>query len=279
MSQALGGLYQGAVENLPSLVAAALVIIAGWLLARLARRGARSVSAFANSLLERALRGGSSTGVRISLAFTTVTGEIAFWLVFILALVFAAGIVGIGSVGDWLNQLVIHLPSVILGAAILVVGYFASVYLREAVSSSAEADDLQSAVLLGRLVQFGTLAIAVIIGLDQAGVDVAILLIAFAVVAGGGVFGVVLSFAAGAGTFVSNLIGARNARQLLTPGMRLRVDDIEGDLLEISRTHVAIDTGDGRVLLPAHQLEAGRVVILTGDTRADTQGGEDGDQG
>ncbi|WP_405233372.1 mechanosensitive ion channel family protein [Lentisalinibacter salinarum] len=249
--------------NLPSLVAALLVVIAGWFLARLARRGARRSAEFANRLLERALRRGSAAGVRISLAFTTVTGEIAFWLVLILALVLAAGVVGIGSIGQWLNQLVVHLPSVIIGASILVVGYFASVYLREFVASSAEAAELRTAGLLGRLAQLAVLAIALIIGLDQAGIEVAILLIAFVIILGGAVFGVVASFAAGSGTFVSNLIAARNARHVLLPGMRLRVDDVEGELLEISRTHVAVETDEGRVLLPAHRLETGRVLILT----------------
>ena len=275
LGQALADIYEGLAANLASLITAVLVIVAGWLLARLARRGARRFSAFANRLLERALRGGSATGVRISLAFTTVTGEIAFWLVLILAFVLAAGIVGIGSIGDWLNQLVIHLPSVIIGASILVIGYFASVYLREVVSSSGEAGDLASASLLGRLVQFATLAVALIIGLDQAGVEVAILLLAFAIVAGGATFAIVASFAAGSRSFVANLIGARNAAHLLQPGMRLRVDDLEGDLLEISRTHIAIDTGDGRVLVPAGRLESGPVVILTGATEQTVQRGEE----
>lgn len=225
-------------------------------------------------MLERALRRGSAAGIRFSLAFTTVTGEIAFWLVLIFALILAAGIIGIGSVGEWLNQLVVHLPSVIIGATILVVGYFASIYVRELVSSSAEAAELQTAGLLGRLAQIAILALALVIGLDQAGVDVAVLLIAFSIVAGGAVLGVVASFAAGSGTFVSNLIGARNARHLLTPGMRLRIDEVEGELLEISRTHLAFETEEGRVLLPAHRLECARTVVLTTAARPEANGGE-----
>lgn len=274
LTQTLSGVYEAVAANLPSLVAALLVVIAGWLLARLARRGARRSAEFANRMLDRALRRGSAAGVRISLAFTTVTGEIAFWLVLILALILAAGVVGIGSIGQWLNQLVVHLPSVIIGASILVVGYFASVYLRELVASSAEAAELQTAALLGRLAQLGILAIALIIGLDQAGIEVTILLIAFAIVAGAAMFGLIAAFAAGSGAFAANLIGARNARHLLLPGMRLRVDDVEGELLEISRTHLALETEEGRVLLPAHRLETGRVIILT-DTagRAGEPGG------
>ncbi|HKL63773.1 MAG TPA: hypothetical protein VJ883_10430, partial [Woeseiaceae bacterium] len=38
LTETLSGIYQAVAANLPSLVAALLVIIAGWFLARLARR-------------------------------------------------------------------------------------------------------------------------------------------------------------------------------------------------------------------------------------------------
>ncbi len=263
LGQTLSRVMAGVMDNIPSIIVALLVIVGGWLLARLARRTARQVATVANRFLDRAYRRGSVAGVRMSLAFVTVAGEVAYWLVLILALILAAGMVGIGSIGQWLNQIVIHLPSVIVGAVIIVVGYFFSVYLREAVASSARDGEIRAPGAIGRLVQGAAMTIAVIIGLDQAGVEVGVLKIAVAIVGGGLAVGVVVAFAAGARDHVGNLIGARNARHFLQPGVRVRIADVEGEILEISATHVALDTAEGKTMIPAATLETHRVVIVT----------------
>ncbi len=104
---------------------------------------------------------------------------------------------------------------------------------------------------------------AVIVGLDQAGVDVAMVMILFTIVAGGLMLALVLSFGLGARDYVRNLIGARHARRFLQPGIRLRIGEVEGEVLEISDTHVALDTASGRTMLPARLLQTAPVSIIT----------------
>jgi cytochrome c biogenesis protein CcdA len=262
IKQAVTNALQAVLDGLPALLAAAAIVFAGWLLARLARRAARHLAGGANRLLERTLRRGTAATARLSPAFISLTGELAFWLVLVFAVIVAASVAGLGGLGESLNNIVRHLPNMIVGAAIIVVGYFLSVYLRELVSSSAESGQVAAATVLGRLAQGAALAVAIIIGLDQAGVDVAVLLILFAIGLGGTVAAVVLAFGLGARDHVGNLIGARNARDVIHPGVRLRIGEVEGEVIELSHTHVALDTSDGKLLVPARALERERVLII-----------------
>jgi cytochrome c biogenesis protein CcdA len=262
IKQAVTNALQAVLDGLPALLAAAAIVFAGWLLARLARRAARHLAGGANRLLERTLRRGTAATARLSPAFISLTGELAFWLVLVFAVIVAASVAGLGGLGESLNNIVRHLPNMIVGAAIIVVGYFLSVYLRELVSSSAESGQGAAATVLGRLAQGAALAVAIIIGLDQAGVDVAVLLILFAIGLGGTVAAVVLAFGLGARDHVGNLIGARNARDVIHPGVRLRIGEVEGEVIELSHTHVALDTSDGKLLVPARALERERVLII-----------------
>ncbi len=262
LRQAVQDALEGIVDSLPELFAALVIVLAGWLLARLGRRAARQLTGAANRLLERTFRRGSAASTRLSPAFISVTGELTFWLVLIFSLFVAASVAGLGSLGDWLNRIVLHLPSLLVGALIVVVGYFFSIYLRELVTSSADSSRVSGAATVGRLAQIAVLTVAVIIGLDQAGVDVAMLMIVIAIVGGGLMAAVVVAFGLGARHYVGNLIGARNARHFVYPGMRLRVGEVEGEVLELTPTHVALDTADGKTLLPAHVLETERVLIV-----------------
>jgi hypothetical protein len=270
LDQAVRSAFDSFVNSMPSLIAALLLVAAGWLLARLARRGARELASLANRFLSHSLHRRAAADARLSLAFISVIGELAFWLVLIVALVLAAGVVGVGSVGQWLNQIVTHLPSLIVGLAIVITGYFLSIYLRELVISSARDRGAGPASALGHTVQAIVITIALIIGLDQAGIDVMVLVIVFAIGAAGLVAGVVLTFVAGSRNFASNIIGARNARGLLQPGLRVRIDDLEGEVLEISLTHIALDTTEGKALIPASELDTRRLVIITSTAEPST---------
>jgi hypothetical protein len=273
LRQAVHDALQGIVDSLPELLAAVVIALVGWLLARLARRAARQLTGVANRLLERTLRRGTAASARLSPAFISVTGELIFWLVFIFSLVVAASVAGLGSVGEWLNRIVLHLPSLLVGALVVVVGYFFSVYLRELVTSSADASRVSAAATVGRLAQVAVLAVAVIIGLDQAGVDVAMLMIVVAIVGGGLMAAVVGAFGLGARAYVGNLIGARNARHFVYPGMRLRVGEVEGEVLELTHTHLALDTAEGKILLPAQLLETQRILIVAPAADEEQAGG------
>ena len=262
LKQAVLTALQGIADRLPELVAAVVIALLGWVLARLARRAAQHLAGAANRLLERTLRRGSAATARLSPAFIRVTGELAFWLVLIFALVVAASVAGLGAVGESINRIAQHLPNLIVGTIIVVVGYFASVYLRELVTSSAERDKIAAAGAIGRLAQGAVLAVAIIIGLDQAGIDVAVLIILFAIGLGGAVLALVIAFGIGARDYVGNLVAARNARHSVHRGLRLRVGEVEGEVLELTHTHIALDTAEGKTLVPAHRLETERVLII-----------------
>ena len=263
LNETVSRAWHGVVESAPSLLAALLIILLGWAVARLASRAARQLAALANRLLERYFRRGSAAAVRLSPAFITLVGELTFWLVLILAFILAAGVAGFGSIAQWLNTMVLHLPSLIVGATIVVVGFFLSVYLRELVTATGSRSGVETAGAIGRLTQGLVMTVAVIVGLDQAGVDVAMVMILFTIVGGGLMFALVLAFGLGARDYVRNLIGAREARRFFQPGVRLRVGEVEGEVLEISDTHVALDTASGRSLLPARLFQTTHVSIVT----------------
>jgi len=184
-----------------------------------------------------------------------LAGELSLWIVLLITIIVAAQVAGLAIVTDWLRRLLVLLANLVVGIAIIVVGYFVGLLVRE--RAQAESP------LVGRIAQVTVLAIATIVGLDQVGVDVAVVIALTAVVAGGLVAGLFVAFGLGARRFVSNLIGARGARGMLGPGLRVRIGDVEGTVLEITATHIALDTVDGRLLVPGCSADLERILIIT----------------
>jgi small-conductance mechanosensitive channel len=256
-------LLTGAVEYLPQLAAALVVLLLGWIVARIVRRLVNRLGGNINNLIDRTLQGASLPSARLSPGTVAILAQIAFWVVIFVAITIAARTAGVTGVSVWFSELVEHIPNLLIGAVIIVVGHFASRLVGEQVSTAAGNSGRERGALMGRLARAVIFVTALIIGLDQIGVNVTFLVAMFAVAAGTIFLGFSIAFGLGAREFVSNLIGARTARREFTVGQRVKIGEVEGEVLEISATHVAVETADGKALIPAQEASVSTITVLS----------------
>jgi hypothetical protein len=253
-------------RSLPSLAAAILILIAGWILARFSRGLVRRLSNRTNRLLDRVFRHGALSRARISPVAMAAVGEIAFWTILFLTVTVAARIAGFAEVAGLLNDIASLLPNLLLGAAIIAAGYVTSVLVGEQVASMAHAAKAGQGELMGKFAQAAIFVAALIIGLGQIGVDVTFLIALVTVSVGAVLLGFSIAFGFGARDYVGNLLGARTARRVLSVGLSVRIGDVEGEILEITPTQIALDTASGRTLVPARLVDEQNIVIIAADS-------------
>ena len=273
ISATINETLNAAAAYLPSFAAAIAILLIGWILARLVRGALRHVSNWTNRALDRVFRHGALASARVSARANTVVGEFAFWTVLFMAATIAANVAGLTVLSDWLGAVVAHLPNVAAGLVIIVVGYFLSVLGGEEVAAAARSAKAAHSALVGRLAQGAIFIAALIVGLDQIGIDVTFLVALFGITLGAALFGLSLAFGLGARDFVSNVIGARNARAELERGLTVRIGDIEGEVLEVTATQIAVDTPEGRRLVPARQFDREGLAIVDASAARDEADG------
>ena len=255
--------FQGFIAYLPSLVGALAVLLLGWLFARLVRAASNRVLSGFNRILERNFQHGLLASIRFPTSASVILGEAAYWVVIFLTLTIASRIAQFPVISRWLNEIANFLPSVLLGVATVAIGYVISVVVDERVTEYARSAKSPQSALLGRLCQGAVLIIASIIGLDQIGLDVTFLVALSAVAAGAVLVGFSIAFGLGAREYVSNLIGARTVRHNLSTGLLVRVGETQGEVLEITQSQIALDTDEGRALVPARFAQEHGVVIIS----------------
>lgn len=260
---AMVNLTEAVLTYLPSLFLAIGVLIVGWLFARFLRNAIRRMASGINRILDRFLRRGPLANARLSTGAAATIGELAFWTVIFITIVISLRSAGFNAVAGWLGQIVEQLPNLLVGTAIIFVGYILSGLVGEQVAESARSAKARQSALLGKLAQVAIFITALIIGLDQIGVQVTFLVALFAIAIGAVFIGFSIAFGLGAQDYVSNLIGSRVARRELIAGHRVRIGNLEGELLEITPTHIAIDTENGRTLIPAHSMSIERIIDIT----------------
>lgn len=255
-----------AIQHLPNIAGALLLLVAGWLIARLVHLVTIKLLDFLNRFLERVLTGRTRAVVRFSSGITRLVAGVLFWITLFIFTTAAMRIAGLTGIASWLEQIVVYLPSVMSGGIIILVGYILSSLVRDTVLAAAQTAELNEAELIARLAQAITFITALIIGMNQLGVDVSFLTIMLGVSTASLLIGFAIAFGLGAKTLVSNLIAAHYIRELLEPGQKIRIGDQEGTVLEVSSTTIIIDTAAGRTSIPTKRYQEETVTVLMEDS-------------
>lgn len=249
-------------EYLPNLLGAAVLLLAGWLIARLLRGLAVKVMHVAELLLHRLTRSTSAKSARLPSASVEIVGSILFWVVILFFAAAATHVLGLGVFSTWLQGLVTYLPTLVAGALIMLAGALLSGLARDLTVAALPALPAQQRALLGRVVQGTILVTAVAVGADQIGIKITFLVMLAAVVTAAVIGGVALAVSLGARAYVANLIGAHYVRQAFGAGQRVRIGAVEGTILELTAVSIVMETQEGRVSVPAKVFNEEPIVLL-----------------
>ncbi|MEE2732543.1 MAG: hypothetical protein VYA55_17110 [Pseudomonadota bacterium] len=237
----------------PKLLGAFLLLVIGGLVAFLISRATRTGMHFFERLLMRLF---PSLFVKPDLKFRPINinavSKMIFWLVFLLFVAAAANSLGLEMVSRWMSDLLLYLPRLAVGLLIMIGGYLISNIVELMVVSAVESAGSKQAKWIGKVTQFAVFFTAIVIGIEQFGINIHFFTQFFIVMSAILLGGFSLSFALGARTLVANIIGAQQAAKFLQLGDEVSIAGIDGVVVEISGTMLVIESHQGRVTVPAN---------------------------
>jgi flagellar biosynthesis protein FliQ len=204
----LRGFLLRAGEMLPRILFAILILVIGWMVAKMVRfavvKGLRAVNF--NVLSERAgmdafLRDG---GIRSDT--TDILALIIYWLVILASLVIGFNLLGLTYITDLLGRVVWFLPKVMVALLILAFGAYFARFVGNAVVAYCRNIKLQDADILGRIAQYAILAFVVLIALDHVDIGGEIVRQTFLIVLAGLVFALALAFGLGGKDWAAEML-------------------------------------------------------------------------
>lgn len=252
-------------DRVPNFLGALLLVLLGWLVARSVRALIRGLGSRINRGLERMLRAERAARLRLSPAMLRLIGTAAFWIILLLFLSFATDMAGMSGVTEWLRSVLRYLPTLLFGVLIIVSGHLIGLLVRDLLLEALASAQVEQREIVARLAQTATFLTAVIIGVHQIGVNVSFVTLVIAVTLGSVLLAFSLAFGLGARGLVANLIGTHYLRRQLQPGVRVRVGDIEGEIIEITPTNVVLETDDGRAFIPARTFSEQVTLLVTAE--------------
>ena len=250
---------------LPSIAGAFLLLLIGWIVARLLRALAVRAAVVVDRMLARLTStSGTVQRGRLPPSSARVLGSLVFWLVLLFFITAATLVLGLDAFTAWLAGVVNYVPTLFSGALIIAAGLLLSRLARDLVVATSSVSGTRQRELLGRTVQGIILVTALLVGADQIGIKVTFLVIVAAVAGGTVAISVALALSLGARTYVANLIGGHHFRHSFSVGQTVRVAGHEGRILDLTPVSVVLETEDGRVTLPAKVFGEEAIVLRIG---------------
>lgn len=184
---------------LPKLALAIGVLIAGWLLAKIALfatvKALRAINF--NVLTERAGMDGFLHQGGVETDTTGILGMLIYWLVILAALIIGFNSMGLTYITGLLGQVVLFVPKVIVALLILAFGAYFARFVGNTVLTYCRNINIQDAEVLGKLAQYAIMTFVVLIALDQVNVGGDIVRQSFLIILAGVVFAMALAFGLG----------------------------------------------------------------------------------
>ena len=185
------------VDFIPALLGAAVILLAGYLLAKLIEkgilRGLRRIRL--NQWLER---GGVMEAVEHSgthLDPAKVVSQLVFWFIMFAVILLSGNALGLESLANVFSELVSYLPSVIAAIVIMIVGIVLGGFVGGLIMASAGG--LHGGPALARLGKVGVIVLAMFMALQELGVATDIVTTAFAILFGAIALAMALAFGLG----------------------------------------------------------------------------------
>ena len=186
-------------QFLPNLLAAVIILVLGWLIAKLFRFAVVKSLKLVNfgALTEKA---GMDTFLKrggIRKTTIDILALLVYWLMILVTLLVAFNTLGLTVVSDLVSRITQFIPSVIVAVLILTIGMYFARFVSESVIAYGKNVGLGDAELMGRLARYAIMVFVVIIALGEMNIGAAILYPAFLILFGGIVLALALAFGLG----------------------------------------------------------------------------------
>ncbi|MEZ4474445.1 MAG: hypothetical protein R3F60_27385 [bacterium] len=203
-------------------------------------------------------------GLGIQAGFGTVAGRLAGWLGFLITLLVASEIAGLGGVTDAIMRLLMFLPRALTAGLVLLAGLRIAEVMRGLVRrAGASSGRLESPEAVASLAYHAVIVLTFTLAAAQLGLETTLINNLIQVVVAAAAFGAALAMALGARRPLAGVVARYYTAQLFRPGDRVRLaGDVEGTLLRYGAASAFLTTDDGRELVvPCRQLLEGVVEL------------------
>lgn len=192
----------------PQLLAAILLLFLGWLLAKIARTGILRLLKLLNfeRVTEKSGLEAFLKQAELDVSVATMLGNLVYWLIILIMIVFVANSLGLHSVADLFNKVVLYIPNVIVAILVLVFGTILARFLNRIVFAWLNNVGFAGALTVSTFSEYSMMVFVFFVAMEQLQIASGLLTAAFIIAFGAVGLAFAIAFGLGAKDWASEVI-------------------------------------------------------------------------
>lgn len=172
ISKSLFDLWVRFINFLPTLLGAILVFLIGMVVASILAKVVEKLVKITriDQALGKLRLSQHFREAGIELSFSRFFGELVRWFLALVFLMAATDILGLAEVTDFLNQIIMYIPNVIVATVILSIAFLLGNFVYSIVRGSTKAAGIMSATLLATISKWAIMIFGLLAALIQLGI-------------------------------------------------------------------------------------------------------------
>ncbi len=255
----------------PKLTAAILVLLVGYLVAKLVRSIVRRVlttlkiDKLADSLNDIDML--QSSGVRIRPS--VVVSNTLYYILMLLFTVAATDALGVPAITQLVSDLLNYMPALISAAFIFLLGLFFSDLIKGIVTTTCQSLGMSSAKMIGNIVFYIIFLTIGVSALAQAKIDTHFISSNITILIAAPAFAFALGYGIAARDLISNYLAGFYNKNKVHLGDDVQILGVRGKVVLIDQNSLILQTEDRAILVPLAKLTTEKVEIFYPDGQDD----------
>lgn len=253
------------MASIPGIIGAILIFILGWIAARIV---SAVVAKFMDAVKfnEVANRVEATKFLQASNIHTTpvkVVKKFVYWLIMLLVLVTAADALGWEMVSDEFSKLISYLPKLLMAIVIFIIGVYIATFIRDMIKGTTHSLGISIGKFISTTTFYLLMVIISLTALRQAGFDTTIITSNLLLFIGAILATASISYGFASRQVLSSILAGHFNRRNYQVGMRIKVDDIQGQIVDIHALGIVLQIAEAeKVNIPADLLISKKVHIF-----------------
>jgi len=192
----------------PQLLAAVVLLIFGWIVAKLLRAGFRQFLRVMHfdrlaekSGIEAFLKHGE-----LEVSLTNLLSELVYWLVMLVVVILVSDSLGLSKVTELFNQVVLYIPHIIIAIIVLVFGTLLARAINRIIFAYLKNIGVDGALTISTVSEYAIQVFVVFVALEQLNIGTQLLTVAFAIGFGAICLALALAFGLGGKEWAADMI-------------------------------------------------------------------------
>lgn len=252
------------VEYAPKVFLGLGVLIIGWIIAKiLAAVAHRTLKAVKfDDLMAKVGMDKILGRIKPGLSLARILSKTLYWLLMLVFITAACDVWGLQMVTDGIGAFFEYLPTLLIALIIFVIGAYIADLIKNMVYTAANSIGVSGSKTIANIVYYVLFIFIAITALNQAGIDTDIITSNVTLILGAILLAFAISYGFAARNLVGNLLSSYYGKGKYHMGQKIRVGDVEGEIVKIDSISITLQTSDSKIVLPSKTLVEEKIEIL-----------------